>query len=388
MKLVRIGIVLGVILSGVFVTFYGGSIPYRLFYFFLAIPLLCFFYTLYVYLRFKVFQSVGHKTLVKEEAAEYTVQVGNEDFITYENMKLIFYEDYSVIQDVKNFCEYCLMPGEKKEYKTTVLCKYRGNYPIGVKAVQVTDFLHLFHITYPIYETCKVSVLPKIVDLGACFFLEENIDEKRVSTGISLEQPERDVETRPFQNGDDKRMVNWKVSAKYQELLIRKWTGVSKREVTLLMETLSYDQEDPIAFEDRMLECILAITYYCVKQNTLCHVVYEQEELRQQDIYDYVSFDTFYQSTSTIFFRGKLPMEQVIANYPLLENQVAVILTATVTDSLLEAVGEMVSENIKAVILVLGEKASEQKPVVAGAEFLFLGEGVDLRRALEEGDVV
>ena len=81
-------------------------------------------------------------------------------------------------------------------------------------------------------------------------------------------------------------------------------------------------------------------------------------------------------------------MEQIIANYTLLENQIAVILTATVTDSLLEAVGEMVSENIQAVILVMGEKTPEQKPVVAGAECLFLGEGVDLRRALEEGDVV
>ncbi|HAU88494.1 MAG TPA: hypothetical protein DCW90_24390, partial [Lachnospiraceae bacterium] len=179
MKEVRIGVILCILLSGFFVTFYGGTIPYRFFQCSLLVPVLCLIYTAYVYARFKIYQEVEHNTLVKEEIADYTIQVGNEDYIMYEHIKLNFYEDNSRVLDVEPFRESYLLPGEKKEYKTSVLCRYRGNYAIGVKSVQVTDFMHLFSITYPIKEPYNVTVLPKTISLDKCFFLEEDCDDKQ-----------------------------------------------------------------------------------------------------------------------------------------------------------------------------------------------------------------
>ena len=91
MKQVRIGVILCILLAGYFVTFYGGIIPYRLFQCALFVPISCLIYTLYVYERFKIYQQVGHKTLVKDEAADYLIQLANEDFITYEHIKLNFF---------------------------------------------------------------------------------------------------------------------------------------------------------------------------------------------------------------------------------------------------------------------------------------------------------
>lgn len=385
MKQVRIGVILFIFLTGLFVTLYGGMIPYRLFQFALLVPVICLAYTLYVYVRFKIFQEVEHKTLVKEQTADYLIQLGNEDVITYEHIKLNFYEENAQVLDMDSFRECYLIPGEKKEYRTSVLCKYRGTYSIGVKNVQITDFLHLFTIQYPIKEPYQVTVFPKTVYLDTCFFLEEDYDEKH---GISLfqeQQQEPDSEIRPYVPGDEKRMIAWKASAKHKELFTRKRINGIKQEVCLYMEMLP-SKENRIAVEDKMLECSLAIANYCVTHFTKCQLIFEQTGVKVQKIQDVLSYHTFYQETAELSFRGSLSATSLLGEVVPENNQILVLLVLDLTDELLESISVFTARNQRVIVLVVGEKPEGWDGTQADALILFIHKEDDVKKILEEGN--
>lgn len=386
MKQVRIGVILCILLAGYFVTFYGGIIPYRLFQCALFVPISCLIYTLYVYERFKIYQQVGHKTLVKDEAADYLIQLANEDFITYEHIKLNFFDENATILDVDSLRECYMLPGEKKEYNTSLLCHYRGNYSIGVKSIQVTDFLHLFSITYPFKETYKVTVLPKKVSLEKCFFLEQDWDQKAANQTYSLEQQELDTEIRPYIPGDDKRLIQWKAFAKYQELFTRKYTTCVKQEVSLYIEMRLADEEHRIAIEDKMLESALAITDYCIHIGTQCHVIYEQGEVKVLDIRDYVSYEAFYESTAQLRFRCLLSAEELVQAVVPNEKQIIIFLVCQISDSLLECISNLRDSNKKVVLLVCSEIDERYKKFELDIPVLFVPYHGEVKKLLEEGN--
>ena len=385
MKEVRIGVILCILLSGFFVTFYGGTIPYRFFQCSLLVPVLCLIYTAYVYARFKIYQEVEHNTLVKEEIADYTIQVGNEDYIMYEHIKLNFYEDNSRVLDVEPFRESYLLPGEKKEYKTSVLCRYRGNYAIGVKSVQVTDFMHLFSITYPIKEPYNVTVLPKTISLDKCFFLEEDCDDKQGNGLFEIKKQEPDVEIRPYLPGDEKRMIDWKASAKYKELFTRKNMNIVKQGVIIYMEMLPPKEMERLAVEDKLLECVLAIAYYCVNHNTRCSMVYEEGEICLHEIRDLAAYDSMYQETAQLCFRGKLSADALLEECIPEENQIVVLVVLQIGDSLLKCISSFEEQKQKIIVLVMGEEPEEWDGSMIHALVLFIPSDGDVKKILEEG---
>ena len=87
----RIILVAVIIAAAVFASFYGGNIPYALFYLTLCAPVISFLYTVYVFIRFKLYQDISERTLVKGEATDYSFRLSNEDFISYQQIQVQFY---------------------------------------------------------------------------------------------------------------------------------------------------------------------------------------------------------------------------------------------------------------------------------------------------------
>ena len=84
----RLLCVLLIIGTGIYASFYGGNISYAFFYLCILIPIISFLYTLYVYKRFKLYQTIGSRIVVKGDWTDYAFTITNEDFITYRNIKV------------------------------------------------------------------------------------------------------------------------------------------------------------------------------------------------------------------------------------------------------------------------------------------------------------
>lgn len=58
-----------------------------------------------------------------------------------------------------------LLPHEEIRVDTKMYCKYRGTYPVGVKSVEITDFLGLFTIPYPMMSQIRLTARPRIIPM-------------------------------------------------------------------------------------------------------------------------------------------------------------------------------------------------------------------------------
>lgn len=300
--------------SGIFVSNYGGTIPYALFYFSFLVPLTSIVYIFIVWNRFKFYQSTRKKTIIKGEPVDYYFSLGNEDYFLYSGIKVYFLNDKSYIIGLDETKEYCLMPGQKEEVNTKLCCKYRGEYFAGAKSFVITDYLHLFKITYEVESQLPVTVLPRIVNWENSDVIEKDKDEKDTITSVREEQI--DVQVRSYSTGDSMRQIHWKASVKTGELMTRMYHSSLKLEVMILLDLSSVgnNEMDKVMLEDGIIEEALAAANYCYQKKIPFFVCFEQNGYRRLPIQTYAEWNEFYTLCA------KLSFDSSIRNYELCES--------------------------------------------------------------------
>ena len=74
----------------------------------------------------------------------YYFVLPNETFYSFAGLSIRLFSGFSYVLDMPEDEEYELLPGDNYTYRTKLVCKYRGEYEVGVKEIILTDFLKLF----------------------------------------------------------------------------------------------------------------------------------------------------------------------------------------------------------------------------------------------------
>lgn len=314
MKNSRLICVLFLIGTGVFASYFGGNISYALFYLAIFIPIISFLYTLYVYIRFKIYQSMDNRTVVKGDWNRYSLIIANEDLITFRNVKVNFLYDKSTIKQTGESMEYSLLPNDKRLMETKVRCNYRGAYFIGVDSIEVTDFLYLFSITYPLKSKLKVWVLPRVVHIEQLAIAPAVVDSKNPVRFSNAVEEELDTEVRRYNPGDNKKRIHWKASAKANELLSRQYHQKPKSEVILFMDLAKVREDElkAVIIEDKIIESTLAIANYYASRATHSHVIYDMDGIKQVSIHTKDDFNIFYRACVNIRFDSTTSIDDLL----------------------------------------------------------------------------
>ena len=294
-----------IIASGVFASFFGGAAR-ALFYIFLAVPVISLFYTFYVYLRFRIYQNAEYKVIVKGEKTPYYFVLSNEDFMSYADVRVTFLDGFSEVQNMSFSQSYHLIPSEKIRNNTEILCKYRGEYCIGVKDVIVTDFLRLFSIRYPAPSTISMSVLPRIAELDKLELAPVDSDAKLIKFLHSKDSELIDSDMNKYVPGDSAKLINWKVSAKRGELFSRQSSDTQNKSIVFIMDMTDSggDEYEKCVFEDKVIESALATANYLVKKGVPVYIAYEQDEIFVEYINNYEGFRAFYEKCGNLKFKA------------------------------------------------------------------------------------
>lgn len=358
----RLIIIILIIITGTFASFYGGNISYAFFYLSLSIPIISLCYTFYVYIRLKMYQTIGKRTVVKGEVTEYEFQISNEDVVYYQNICVLFYQDKSRVLKLDPAKAYQLLPGETQSLSTSICCNYRGEYYVGAKSVTITDFLNLFSITYPVFTKMKVLVLPRIVKLKEINLISFNPDSKQHFNNKNDEE-EPDIEVRKYVSGDNKKRIHWKASARKNELFTRKNTSIPKMGVTVYMDLHPIKEEEltSIIVKDKIIESVLAIAEHCKNKHIPCEIYYEQLGLQCIEIQNQLDFDLFYRQCVEMRFHAKLEIDEMIdtvqqkglSKYRTNQN---IIITHNIVDGLYKQAIQILSNSRECGILVINER--------------------------------
>lgn len=314
MKINRLICILSIIGSGIFASYYGGNIPYALFYLTILIPIIAFIYTLYVYFRFKLYQTMDSFLVVKGDWTGYSFIIANEDYVTFRNIKVNFLHDKSTIESTSQDVNYSLLPSERERLDTKIKCNYRGEYYVGVDSIVITDFLYLFAITYPISSKIKAVVLPRVVPVEQLGIAPPQIDVKNPRRFSNTAEGELDTELRKYSPGDSRKRIHWKATARQRELLTRQYQNIPKSEIVLFMDLMKIKEDElkVVISEDKIIESVLAISNYYALRGTPSQIIYDMDGKRQIDISSKEEFNAFYTACVSIRFQSNTPIHELV----------------------------------------------------------------------------
>jgi uncharacterized protein (DUF58 family) len=388
MKVNRLICALFIIGSGIFASNYGGNIPYALFYLSILIPVIAFLYTVYVYVRFKLSQSMGSYLVVKGDWTYYSFVIANEDYITFRNVKVKYLSDKSTIESANQTAEYSLLPNENDKRETRIKCNYRGEYYVGVDSVEITDFLYLFSITYPVSSKLKAVVLPRIVALEQLGIAPPQSDVKNPLRFSNSAEEELDTELRKYYPGDSKKRIHWKASAKLRELLSRKYQHIPKAEIVLFMDLMEIKDEElkVVIAEDKIIESVLAIANFYALRGTSSQIVYDLNGKKIASIASKAEFEAFYKACAMIRFGGTVPVSELLRERSLRleEGMFYVVATHFLTKELYRAAWQAVSNgNYVCVLFISDDTSKEIKILIEGMKM----SGIHIYQIISEEEI-
>lgn len=346
-----------IVAAGVFASFYGGAAR-NIFFMSLLVPPFLLLYTVYVYARFRIYQHAASKVIVKNEKTPYYFVLSNEDFISYADVRVTFYEELSSPQNMELCSSSHLLPRDKIEKRTDILCRYRGEYNIGIKNIIVTDFLGIMSIRYPAPSTISMSVLPKIPVIDRLSLVPEDNDAKLVKFSRGGCEPP-DCEVRKYVPGDSIRLINWRLSAKKRELFVRQSSEVQSFGIVLIMDMrgLENDEYRRVVTEDKIIESALATSDYLVKRNVPITVAYEQGGIRREHICGYDGFKEFYGKCAGMKFIAKDSPEELFAELSLSGSGFVIFAVQSVSARLCELCENIIRMGGEAAIVLVSDEA-------------------------------
>lgn len=290
------------LLSLVAISFYGGTVSYGLFFALTLLPFLSLFYIVCVWLRYKVYQEIGSRNIVSGQSVPYYFVLQNEDKFAFAAIGISFFSDFSYIEELPDETEYELLPGEKYKYETSFVCRYRGEYEVGIREVTISDFFRLFRIRCEVKETKKVIVAPRLIRLHE---LKSVSDVSAMMRREVLKQEaEPDIVTREYAYGDTLKQIHWKATAREQKLMSRRLIGEEKEGVLIFFDTHRYD-ENPrryLPLENCLLETVLALGFFLSEKSIPVMLYCSQEKWKKNRLNGIGDFGDFYELTGELEF--------------------------------------------------------------------------------------
>ncbi len=286
----------------VFSSFYGGPVAYApLFALLLLIPVSI----LYIILNFRflrVFQEVEVHKLTKGEDHRYRAYIENAGFLPIHNMAIGTYKDRCSLYEIPDGTTLSLDIHEKKELFSGINCRFAGAYEVGIERVSFSDPFYIYSVTFDITYSFRALVAPRITDIADRTLDLENIFNSpgRKSDRLLEDTPGSDM--RPYVRGDSARSINWKVSARVGEPVVRIPDKMEKRTLTILMCADNVPERDQntefLSRRDYFLEFVVSAAWHFAQQGIPVTIIYPAGKVQQSAVDSHSSFMKFYSAVS------------------------------------------------------------------------------------------
>ena len=373
------------ILSIIGISLRGGPVTYGIFFLLTFLPVSSLFYIWLVILLFKIFQDLEGKELTANHPAVFRFVLQNESFLLFSGVRVRFYSDFSEISGLSDDIEYELMPKERIERKTDLVCKYRGNYEVGVRTIEVTDFFRFFTIAYRNPEPLRLKVKPDIVHLT-----ELNHTEILLSavTDSRIYPNEADVLMREYVAGDDPRLINWKASGAQGKLMIRERIGEQQEGIGILMDPHRYSDrmEDYLPLENRMLETVIALNLFLMEQGIPVETVIREDRTEYINVDPHIGFDAFYARMANYRFTHANTTDTLIADVlrqaRLFHKKTVILVLHEWCPSAESLVQELLRNGIYTAVYLVNDAASDSPIAAHRADVVHVSVNADLTEVL------
>lgn len=301
---------------------FGGFVSSFLFNTLLTLLFVSIGYTIYVYIRIKFVQDIEKRIVVKGESIKLIVKLCNEDFLIFPYVFVSFFGSHSLFNADSYSQSLSITPFSKKEFIFDMVCKYRGQYEIGISDIYIEDFLGLIRLKYKIPETKKIIVYPKIEYLEKFNVLTNSCqDSQSFSQGI-VEEINNIKDLRDYAYGDSMRKIHWKQTAKNNRLMIKNYQSTTDVNVNIILDLRQnkYSDEINIIIEDKLIEAVISVIHYYLFKNISINYIFFNQKLDTLKASNQAEFDYIYKALATIDFKQEVTLADIVRLYYEVQN--------------------------------------------------------------------
>lgn len=297
--------------------------------------------------------SVSEDILNKGDNISLFVNIHKTGFLPTTFIELSLFSGFRLKTDMPESTRIIIFGKDKTAFKVDYRAEIFGKCMVGLKSLRVTDFFGLVSFDIPINNKMRsvIRIYPDIPNVGSRDGLARSLadsaafeESEETSASVFSTGGTPGYEHRKYEPGDNLRLINWKLSAKRGELLVRRTEGAScsGQAFVLYTNTVSADkirQDDLKAIaarEELAVEAMLGLAVQFIKSELPARIF-----IRFSNVWEDFSIvdlqgisDLCYRLTEYVFSAEgqKLPVP-----FP---DESAVIFSAFTDESLLSFVAE------------------------------------------------
>ena len=377
-----------------FVLFYGGRVPYALFYTAIALVSISVLYLLISLLLCDVVCILDKRDVIKGGDIILTIEIKNNSplFIPYVNIafKKTVEFDYAMQDESLSVAAF-----SGKRARVALTSKYRGKYDVNIPEVRLMDFLGILNIAAKYPKLPDVLVYPHVSELDEFSAVGKFDMDNQVNPDNISEDMTAISDVREYMNGDGMRRIHWNLSARMLTFMSKNYENITKSRLTLLLNLsrlpgLQY--EDRLKLEDRMIETAVSIVFHFLNQFWNVALCYYENEYYTYSLSGANMFGMAYDHLAFVDFSAAYDIAKIVENVSLDtagERLNLCVVTQEVTEDLLDRVIRYAELGSRIALLYVCEtrlgldKAQWVKAINKSPVSLFvIDAGRDLRDAL------
>lgn len=203
-----------------------------------ALPFISFFVSRYVWNRLEVTAEIPLLTIGENNDIPVEFTVNNPTFLPLPGVRIRFTADNRYYPNEEQ--QEMSLPIRKgvNKYTWNIKSVYSGYVGLHGGQMRAQDFMGLFVFKRDWECGAGVSVMPKqsevIMNIIETTLTEG--DEQEFDSGVSTENVSQVKEFRLYRPGDRPQRINWKISARHDEIYVKEFEQEYNRNLTLLVE--------------------------------------------------------------------------------------------------------------------------------------------------------
>ncbi len=315
MRLNRILYTVLLFMSLIFVYFYGGRVPYTLFYLVIALPVVSVLYTALSYFSFTCRETVKDNHVIKGSKIDYFFEIRNNSPFLYPYVHIDFPESAKLLSEDFQPMIFSILPFGRKKLCFELDCKYRGVFDIGIRSVEFRDFLGIFSFRHKPGRHNSIIVYPHVIILDSFTPVLTLLSEYNLTSRNSfMEDTDEISEIRPYSYGDNPKKIHWKLTSKLSTVMVKKYRNNYNNRINIYIDTRknSFSYMENIVTEDKIIEAAISIIHYCLSNRISTNIVYFDNDYSKIEARNPFMFQEVYDAIAKLSFSGNTGINQVI----------------------------------------------------------------------------
>ena len=348
------------ILSIVTISNYGGPISYGFFFAVTLLPIISFVYLIFVFSFFKIYQKLDSRDVVCGKSTPYLFILRNEGYSPFASVSVKLFSFFSYVDNMNEDTEYELLHGDEYTFETKLVCKYRGEYEVGIREIEITDFLRLFRLRYKVPSTIRALVKPKITRLSYLNSVD-SINSLSKKDYVQA-QTEPDVLVRDYVVGDSIKHIAWKISAREQTLKVRKFVGEEKQGIVILGDTRrhSKDMKEYLPVESKILEVLSSLGMFLAENSVAYTTYYSQGNINSCTVESLSGYQEYYNKLDKVRFNQsecfEVVMKELLEKGVLWNSKIVFCVIQQMNDHIMDMVSKLSQAGITVVLYIVTEE--------------------------------